>query len=168
MTKISLFISRFIASVMMLVTLGGALTASVLVASPTTVYAQQACGNSLGDRLPNFGTNCVGGLSNVKGDKAGIAALIQSIANFFIFVLAAISVLFIVYGGFLYVTDDGSGTKAGQGKKIVLNALLGLIIAVVSFTLVSLVVNLVSTVNVGSATNGGSPTTGGPGMINIL
>lgn len=168
MTKISLFISRFIASVMMLITLGGALTATILVATPATVYAQQSCGTS-NDRLPSFGANCVGGLATVKGDRGGIANIIQTFANFFIFILAAISVLFIVYGGFMYVTDDGSGEKAKKGQKMVLNALIGLVVAVVSFTLVSLVVNLVSTLNVGSAaTSGPNQTSGGPGMINIL
>jgi uncharacterized membrane protein len=160
MTNLSKFISRFVATLMMFVTLGGAVFATSIVLTPSSVQAQASCPQK-NSRLPDFGTNCIKGLSNVDGTQQGIAKLIQDVANFLIFVLAAISVLFIVYGGFLYVTDDGSGTKAGQGKKIVLQALIGLIIAVVSFTLVSLVVNFVTTLQVNSGSSSSSATTGG-------
>jgi hypothetical protein len=154
MTKFTSFIFRLIATVAMFTTMAGAF----LAFSPISTYAQPA--------TPQFGNNVIKGFENIDGSQQGITGIITNIANWFIFILAAVAVLFIIYGGFLYVTDDGSGTKAGQGKKIVLQALVGLVIAIVSFTLVTVIVNITKSADFGGTT--GSNTNTGPGMINIL
>jgi hypothetical protein len=55
----------------------------------------------------------------------------------------AIAVVFLVYGGFKFIFDTkGDGSGAEQGKKIIKNALIGLLIAVLAFTIVQLLINL--------------------------
>ena len=159
MTNLSKFISRFVAVLMMFVTLGGAIFATTLVFSPVSTYAQ------LKGATPDFSDKgCIGGaaLCNIgKTDtRTSITKIIVDIATFFIYILGAISVLFIVYGGFLYVTDDGSGTKAEKGKKIVLQALVGLVIALAAFTLVQITLSLVGNLNLGTSSSS-STTSGG-------
>ena len=159
MTNLSKFISRLVAVLMVFVTLGGAVFATTLVFSPVSTYAQ------LKGATPDFSNKgCIGGaaLCNIgkSGDtRTAISDIIVNIATFLIYILGAISVLFIVYGGYLYVTDDGSGSKAGQGKKIVLQALVGLIIALAAFTLVQITLSIVGNLNLG-ASNSSSPSSG--------
>ncbi len=50
-----------------------------------------------------------------------------------------ITVGFIIYGGFLYMTSSGSPDKAANGKKTVIYAVVGLVIAIASTLLVNLV-----------------------------
>jgi hypothetical protein len=161
MTQIKNFLKGFIASAIMIITLSTAVLSTSLVLTSVPANAQTDNCNKVSNKLPDFKNNCIKGLSGIKGDANGIASIIINIANFFIIILGAVSVLFIVYGGFLYVTDDGSGTKAGNGKKIVINALIGLVVALVSFTLVSLVVGFTTTADLSNATSSSSSTTGG-------
>jgi hypothetical protein len=149
MAKILESIKKVTTSFIMLV--AGLALVGGLVYAPVTAEAQNNC-QSNSNRTPNFGDNCVGGLNNVRGTREGIAEIVVRIVNFFIFILAAVSVGFIVYGGYLFVTDNGDGNNAGKGKKIVINAIIGLVVALISFTVVTLVVNFISTANIGTGT----------------
>ncbi len=155
MTNFSKFISRALASFMVL------LAFSSVILSTSTAYAALPTGST-----PDFSDKgCVGGqaLCNIGkgGDtRASLVKIITDVATFAIYILGAISVLFIIYGGFLYVTDDGSGTKAGQGKKIVIQALIGLVIAIASFTLVQITLSLVGNLNLGTSGSGSTQSSG--------
>lgn len=51
-----------------------------------------------------------------------------------------LAVGFIIYGGFKYITGAGSPDKITAGRKIILNAVIGLIISIFSIAIVNLVV----------------------------
>ncbi len=67
--------------------------------------------------------------------------LLISIARILLSVLAMIAVLFIIYGGFQYVTSAGNQEQAEKGRSTVVYAIIGLIIAILAYTLVSIVNN---------------------------
>ena len=68
-------------------------------------------------------------------DQTTIVETITNIANGLIVVVVAISVIFIVYGAFLWMTKGQA-----EGQKMVVNAVIGLIIAVIAFFIVQLAV----------------------------
>lgn len=47
-----------------------------------------------------------------------------------------IATLFIIYGGFLYVTSGGNDEDAEKGKKILTNSAIGLIVIILAATIV--------------------------------
>jgi hypothetical protein len=96
--------------------------------------------------LPKSETLCNGTCSvDVKnGNKESIVSVIISIAQYATYVIVAVSVLFLVYGGFLYVTDNGSGDSAKKGQKVLVNAIIGLVIAILAYTVVSVIGNIVA------------------------
>ena len=51
-----------------------------------------------------------------------------------------LAVGFIIYGGFKYITGAGSPDKITAGRKIILNAVIGLIISIFSIAIVNLIV----------------------------
>lgn len=51
-----------------------------------------------------------------------------------------LAVGFIIYGGFKYITGAGSPDKITAGRKIILNAVIGLVISIFSVAIVNLVV----------------------------
>jgi hypothetical protein len=61
------------------------------------------------------------------------------IADILLVVAGGIAVLFVIYGGYQYMTSqfDPEGTK--KGKDTVLNALIGLIVVILASTIVKLV-----------------------------
>jgi Type IV secretion system pilin len=81
-------------------------------------------------------------LQDQTAGKAGIAGFILNIASIFVYIIGAISVLFLVYGGFQYVTGGEAGAKSGRAT--ITNAIIGLIVAVLAFTIVRLIGNFLS------------------------
>jgi hypothetical protein len=74
-----------------------------------------------------------------NSDQGTIAGFIIYIAGMLTFVGVALAVLFMVYGGILFVTDDGSGSNAEKGKKILVQASIGLVVIIVAYTIVALI-----------------------------
>lgn len=53
-----------------------------------------------------------------------------------------IAVVFIIYGGYLYITSAGNEESAEKGKNTMVNAIIGIVIIVLSYVIVNVIVNL--------------------------
>ena len=92
---------------------------------------------------------CVGGLNCNAGQD--VNGLIKTVIQWMLGIAFGIAVLFLIIGGFWYITSGGNEETAEKGKNTVVNALIGIVIIVLAFVIVSVVANLV-----GSA-GGGTP-----------
>lgn len=79
----------------------------------------------------------IGPESNVVGTSGSLRDLVLKIVNFFLGFLGLLAVIMVIYGGFLYISSAGNDEKVGQAKKILLYAVLGIVVIVVSFALVN-------------------------------
>ena len=79
-------------------------------------------------------------LPDLSGGK-GVAGMIAFITKILLGFAGAIAVLFIIIGGFQYLTSGANPDLAKKGKVTLQNALIGLVIIILSFTVVSLVYN---------------------------
>jgi len=91
-----------------------------------------------------------------------IRITIARIIRAFIGLLGIIAVLIILYGGYVYMTSAGNPEKIEQAKKILRNAIIGLLIILSSFAIVSFILNYLI-VATGGGGYGGPPTYGGGG-----
>lgn len=89
---------------------------------------------------------CPGGIDSdfVNTDVNDVLRLVINITNSFSYIIVGIAALFIVYAGFLIVTDGGSGKRAEQGKTVIFNAIIGMIVAVLAVSIVFIVSQTVS------------------------
>lgn len=55
-----------------------------------------------------------------------------------------IAVLFIIYGGYLYLTSGGNEESAEQGRKTMVNSVIGLVVIIMSYVIVRVVTNLLT------------------------
>lgn len=108
---------------------------SVLVFLPLVVLGASNPGLSGSFTCPP-GMNCNAG-TNVN-------SLIQTVIQWMLTIAFGIAVLFLIIGGFWYVTSAGNEETAEKGKNTVVNALIGIIIIVLAYVIVSVVANLVS------------------------
>jgi|SRR3989338_3039906 len=69
-----------------------------------------------------------------------IATDVGTIVNYFLTFTGIIAVLFIVYGGFLYITSAGDPEKAKKGKTILIYSIIGIVIIVLAFSVVNSVI----------------------------
>lgn len=114
-----------------------AIPAAAIVASiATPVFAQTARDlNSLGIGLFQ------GSLGNGLVQLIQLALLVGGIIAF----------LFVLYGGFVYLTAGGDAARATTGRTIIINALIGIIIIFLSLALVRFVIQRTQNQNIGGS-----------------
>jgi lysylphosphatidylglycerol synthetase-like protein (DUF2156 family) len=100
-----------------------------LVLSPVLVGAQLTIPDSGGTGLPND--------SSLRG-------FIIRVINIALALAGLIAVFFLILGGFRYITSLGNEEAAGQAKKIILNAIIGIVIIILSFVIVRVISNAVA------------------------
>ena len=90
-----------------------------------------------------------GGSVSEEGLKQFIWKIALNIIEIILQLIAYIAVAFVIYGGFLYMTSSGSPERASQGLKTIINASVGLAIAVGAVAITNLIWAIVG----GSTTN---------------
>ncbi len=73
------------------------------------------------------------------GDATSLRGLVLRMVNYFLTFLGVLAVIMIIYGGVTYVTAAGKDEAVGNAKKIIMYALVGIIIVLLSFALVNTV-----------------------------
>jgi hypothetical protein len=114
---------------------------SVLVFLPVAVLG--ASGTGLGSSF-----NCPPGMNCNAGTD--VNSLIQTVIRWMLTIAFGIAVLFLIIGGFWYVTSAGNEETAEKGKNTVVNALIGIVIIVLAYVIVSVVANMVSGAGTGA------------------
>jgi cytochrome bd-type quinol oxidase subunit 2 len=77
----------------------------------------------------------------------GDAGVFTRITNILLFAIGIVSVIMLIYGGLRYVTSGGDQKKVTDAKNTVLYAIIGLIVAVLSFAIVNFVLQAIGASN---------------------
>ena len=80
-----------------------------------------------------------GNIQQATGGETSARSLIVNIINFFLFFLGLIATIMIIYGGVQYVTGAGEQDKVDGAKKIIMYAIVGIIVVLLSFAIVNTV-----------------------------
>lgn len=67
--------------------------------------------------------------------------LLFGIQSIFLPLVGLVSILFIIIGGFQFITSRGNEEQAEAGKKTLTNAIIGLVIVLLSYTIVIVIMN---------------------------
>lgn len=89
------------------------------------------------------GANC-GQANGTSSNLFGNGGVFQTIANTLIFLVGAIAVLFLIIGGLRYVISNGDPKAVESAKNTILYAIIGIIIAILSFAAVQFVISTFS------------------------
>lgn len=94
----------------------------------------------------------------------GNAGIFTQVINIMLFLVGVLSVIMLIFGGLRYVISRGESKAVESAKNTILYAIVGLIVAILSFAIVNFIVNSFTTsggiVNNsgGRSTNGIAPT----------
>jgi hypothetical protein len=77
-----------------------------------------------------------------------VSRLIFDIIYFLIFLAGAIAVAMLVYGAFLILTTPGNPDGFKNGLNTVINAVLGLVFIILSFTIVNIIQEIISNLKI--------------------
>lgn len=114
-----------------------------LVLAQTTAATDQAKTN-----CTNFQSQFNGAFSWITNSNidrfctaSGLAIfVIQTIISF----SGVVAVLFLIVGGFFYLTSAGNEEQAEKGQKILTNAIIGLVVIVLAYALVAIIGSVVT------------------------
>jgi hypothetical protein len=98
--------------------------------------------NKLQQNFSDFGGGTPGPLANNCYSAGGAVAKATTLAFTLVGIL---SVLFIVIGGYQYITSRGDEKRAGAGKKTILWALIGLVLVLLAYGIVTITTRLTTT-----------------------
>lgn len=99
--------------------------------SPGQSAASGACGDSVGSDA-----TCT---TNVNENT--LPTIVGKVINIFSWVVGAVSVIMIIYGGFKYITSGGDTNGVTAAKNTILYALIGLVIVALSQVIVNFVLD---------------------------
>ena len=115
---------------------------SVLAFSPLLVNKVSAVTLTCTDGTQQVGNLCLPPLQNNTSTTA--SGLILDAVNILLGLAAAVAILFLIIGGFQYITSAGNEETAKKGRQTVVNALIGLAIIILSFSIVEIVNSTIS------------------------
>lgn len=83
------------------------------------------------------------GNGKIAGSRS-VSDLIKNVIYILLSVTLVIAVLFLIIGGYQYITSAGNEKQAESGKQTVVNALIGIVIIIMSYTIVRVIDNTLS------------------------
>ncbi|OIP22675.1 hypothetical protein COX95_01635 [bacterium CG_4_10_14_0_2_um_filter_33_32] len=82
---------------------------------------------------------CIEGGNNPNDpcQLSDLATLLTNLINVALALVSTIAVIFIIVGGFQYITSAGNPDNIGRAKTTILYAIIGLILAIISFSIIN-------------------------------
>lgn len=123
-------------------------TVVVPVVVPASVGAQCDTSNigdpgTSGNATLN-GINCAQG-AGTPATLFGEGSIFTTVVNIMLFIIGAICVIMLIWGGIRYTTSAGNSASVTSAKNTIMYAIIGLIIAFLAFAIVNWVLSSIST-----------------------
>lgn len=117
--------------------------ALVAVFAPLAPTANAAeCGSATGGI--NAGVNCANPGDSVPQNLFnGPDSVFTTIVNVLLFLIGAISVIMLIYGGIRYTVSGGNSANVTAAKNTILYAIIGLIVAFLAYAIVNWVLGAI-------------------------
>ena len=100
--------------------------------TPAPVFADDVCGSTASAEVKKA-AGCPG------FESGNLFSTIQGILNVVIGIAGIVAVIFIVVGGFQYMTSSGDPSKTKKAKDTILYACIGLVVCALAFAIVNFV-----------------------------
>lgn len=99
---------------------------------------------------------------NYKGEGqpsslfGGANAIIPKVINIMLFIVGILAIIMMIYGGIRYVLSGGDNNKVKDAKNTILYAVVGLVVAILGYAIVSWIVSILSGGSVGGDGDSGA------------
>lgn len=91
-----------------------------------------------------FGLNSIKQLFCSGGGPAcseTLPDLIVGVINLLLLCTGGLAVLFLIIGGYFYITSGGNEEQAQRGRKTITDAIIGLVVVLLSYSIVNVIIN---------------------------
>lgn len=121
------YIQFFVASIVTVAISVGVITSPVMAVGD---------GGAVGGVNAARGTGVPSNLANGDG------SIIRRGINLMLYGIGILSVVMLIYGGFLYIVSGGQKEKVTSAKNTILYAVIGLLIAIFAYAIIHFVINI--------------------------
>ncbi|MDR2063572.1 MAG: hypothetical protein LBQ02_02150 [Candidatus Nomurabacteria bacterium] len=139
MIKLKRIVAAVFATVLMgfaFLSMGGAVAAKVdCSADPEKCKLNPVCYDDEIDSVAKKEAGCDDYKDSTKNAEKGVANAIEMV----LVVVGIIGVMFVTYGGVLYILSGGDTTKATTAKTVIRYAVIGLVVVILSYAIVAFV-----------------------------
>ena len=138
-------LKNYLLAILLSTTIGGAVMATI---PSGTASAANCSGQNQILTFPSWyrdlattdGDTCrIKSPDEVGGLATFIWRIVLNILDMLLQLVGYIAVGFILYGGFMYLTSGGSADNATKARKTILNAVIGLLLAITSVAIINLI-----------------------------
>lgn len=126
-------IKRSLQGMLLIPALALAATAVLPVLQPTAAHAQVT--NTIRDGADSTGTN---------SSNTDVNEVITRVVNALLFIIGAVAVIMLIFGGFKYITSSGDASAVSSAKNTILYAVVGLLVAIFAYAIVNYVLDTAS------------------------
>ncbi len=96
------------------------------IAGASEMTLSEGVGSSKGDGVP--------------GELTGTGGVFEVVVNVLLFIIGAVSVIMLIYGGIRYTTSGGNANSVTAAKNTIMYSIIGLVIAILAYAVVNFVV----------------------------
>jgi multisubunit Na+/H+ antiporter MnhB subunit len=79
--------------------------------------------------------------SNVPNNLTGTSGVFTTVVNILLFIIGAIAVIMLIYGGIRYTISGGDSKNVTAAKDTILYAIVGIVVAILAYAIVNFVIN---------------------------
>jgi hypothetical protein len=120
------------------------LALSAVVFAPVATFAADCPTDITNSTTPlQDGANCAQG-NGQQTSLFGTGGVFQIVTNTLLFLIGAISVIMLIYGGIRYTISGGDSAAVTAAKNTILYAIVGIIVAILAFAIVNFVITKLS------------------------
>lgn len=70
-----------------------------------------------------------------------VGEMLKTVTNTLLFIIGAVSVIMIIFGGFKYVTSGGDSAGVTSAKNTILYSVIGLVVAALAYVIIDFVID---------------------------
>lgn len=138
MNKLKYTVSKYMATFALLLGIGIFSASIPVYAASTSTDCSGSDGYTLNSSL---GENCTRG-KGTPTKLLGNDGIVTNVINIMLFIVGLLAVVMIIYAGIRYTTAHGDKNQVESAKNTMIQAIVGLIIAIIAYALVNWVVGL--------------------------
>lgn len=106
---------------------------------PMTTYAADASNCDPTQGSITDGAKCSQATQSQPDNLFGPNGVFQQVSNILIFLVGAISVIMLIFGGLRYVVSTGEKGRVEDAKNTILYAVIGIVVAILAYAIVGFV-----------------------------
>ena len=117
------------------------LTVAVMVFGVSIIY--QTGNTEIAGAINSEITSGMNATSAGTSTPTDANVVIKNVTNIMFFIIGAVSVIMLIYGGIRYTTSGGNTNSVTAAKNTIMYSIIGLVVAILAFAVVQFVVNQV-------------------------